>query len=129
MAGEVIEQQLADPRRLLIGGVVADARQGRETVIRLDEFGRAFRGYAADRVIGLAPDEQGRHAGGPTIGARSPRARYQASAASMAGGLPITNKCFSMASRGTPLRAKRSRTHFPFSASSFCPASGSSNSW
>jgi hypothetical protein len=36
MAGEVIEQQLADPRRLLIGGVVADARQGRETVIRLE---------------------------------------------------------------------------------------------
>ena len=31
--------------------------------------------------------------------------------------------------RGTPLRAKRSRTHFPFSASSFSPASGSSNSW
>jgi hypothetical protein len=64
MAAEVIAQQLADPRRLLIGGVVADTRQGREKVIRLDEFGRAFRSYAADRVIGLAPDEQGRHAGG-----------------------------------------------------------------
>jgi hypothetical protein len=34
VAGEVIEQQLADPRRLLIGDVVADARQWRETVIR-----------------------------------------------------------------------------------------------
>ena len=74
MAGEVIEQQLADPRRLLIGGVVPDDRQWRETVIRLDEFSRAFRGYSADRVIGLAPDEQGRHAGGADRRALAARA-------------------------------------------------------
>lgn len=45
VADEVIEKQLADPRRLLIGGVVADSRQRRDTVIRMYEFGRAFRSY------------------------------------------------------------------------------------
>src|SRR4051794_29233247 len=39
------------------------------------------------------------------IGWRSPRARYQASAASIAGGLPITDRCLSIALCGTPLRA------------------------
>ena len=70
----MIEQQLADPRRLLIGGVVADARQWRETVIRLDEFGRAFRGDAADRVIGSRRMNRVGTRVGP-IGARSPRGR------------------------------------------------------
>jgi hypothetical protein len=64
VAHEVIEKQLVDPRGLLVGCVMADTRQGYKAVIRLDEFGRTFGGYAAHRVVGLSPDEQGRHFGG-----------------------------------------------------------------
>ena len=56
VAHEVIEKQLVDPRGLLVGCVMADTRQGYKAVIRLDEFGRTFGGYAAHRVVGLSPN-------------------------------------------------------------------------
>ena len=43
VAGEVVENQFVDLRRHPVGCVMADARQGHEAVIRLDEFGRPLR--------------------------------------------------------------------------------------
>jgi hypothetical protein len=128
VAREVFEEQIVDPDRHLVGRVMSDAGERHEAVIRFDELGGAFRRDPTDCVVGLAQmNKVGTLVG--AIGYRSPRARYQARAASIAGAFPITDRCFSIASRGTPLRASRSRTHFPFSASSRGPALGSSNSW
>jgi hypothetical protein len=64
---------------------------------------------------------------GPTAW-RSPHARYQASAASIAGGLPITDRCAAIAASGTPFRVSRVRTQAASSARSRGPAAGSRNS-
>jgi len=106
VAGEVVEKQFVDLRRHLVGCLMADARQGHEAAIHLDELGRPFGREAANRVISLALDEQGRHPGG---------ADWRALATSAIPG----ERSF----HGRR-RAKRSRPHFPFSTSSLCPAPG-----
>ena len=57
MQGEVLKQQPGDLGRNLIGSVMPDPGQDRETVVRRDELGSAFGRHSANRVIGVAPDE------------------------------------------------------------------------
>ncbi len=47
----------------------------------------------------------------PTGACPVPRARYHPIAAAIAARLPITERCFSIAASGTPLRRSRARTH------------------
>ena len=63
VAREVFEEQIVDPHRYLVGRVVPDAGERHEVVIRFDELGGAFRRDPTDCVVGLAPNEQGRHLG------------------------------------------------------------------
>jgi hypothetical protein len=64
---------------------------------------------------------------GPTGAWRTPRARYHASAASIACGLSITDRWASIAAGGTPFFVRRVRSQFASSARMFGPASGSRN--
>src|SRR3974390_1310231 len=61
MGGEMRKQQLGCTLRSLFGGEMADAWQNLKLVRCSDELGRAFRCHPADRVIGIAPDEECRH--------------------------------------------------------------------
>src|SRR6516162_10937228 len=104
MASEVLQQQFVYTRRHLIRRIVPHAGESGEATIRLDELGGAFGGHPADRTSASPQINRVGTLVGP-IGCRSPRARYQANAASIADWLPITDKCLWIASCGTPLRA------------------------
>ena len=75
--------------RDLVRGVMAYAGERSERVGSCNEFGGAFGCHSADRVIGVAPDQQRRHARRPIGACRVPRARDQPIAAAIAGRLPI----------------------------------------
>jgi hypothetical protein len=106
---------------------VADAGEGGELVVGGDELAGAL-GRRPPTISSASPqmNKIGTLVG--PIAWRVPRARYQASAAAIAGGLPITDKCAAIAASGTPFRASRVRTQAASSASSRGPAAGSRNS-
>src|SRR5262249_47940230 len=107
---------------------MADTRQSRELVIGRYKLARALGRLSADRIIGIAPNEQSRHLG------RTDRLTFAAR--------PIPGECGlhrrriadyrqvqAIAASGTPFLASRVRTQAASSASSRDPAIGSRNSW
>ena len=104
MPRQVLQQQRVDALRHLVRGVVADAGQRHEAVGRGDEVAGAS---AAVRPTVSSTSPHMNSVGtltGPIGRCTVPRARYQASAASIAGALPMTARCFSVAAGGMPLR-------------------------
>lgn len=127
MAGEMLEQQRSELLRHLIRCIVVNAGKSLEAVGRGDELSGPL-GRSLPTVSSASPQMyKVGTAIGPS-GCRSPRARYQASAASIAGGLPMTEKGASIAASGTPELANRLRIHLAWSARSRGPAPGSRNS-
>src|SRR5262245_7788036 len=61
MRCEMREQQRRDLVRNLLGSKMPNAWQDFELIWRTDKFCRALCCHAADRIVGIAPNEQGRH--------------------------------------------------------------------
>ena len=61
MRCEMREQQRRDLVRNLLGSKMPNARQDFELIWRSDKFCRALCCYAADRIVGITPNEQSGH--------------------------------------------------------------------